>query len=214
MSALLSEEEYIQQGYREEDYLRLVRRNTVDLTGAPNKWEHTYTIALQQEPTPKPGPTFMAWISNGILRRRTVNKASAKIIKFRKDVETSLMATTEGLLVNDFPIFDDNEPVEIELKFHRKIPDGLFIAKDRNRPKVIFANGRKYDSQRPDIDNLCKFVLDALTGVVYGDDSQVVKLTATKLVDHQHPYTGRVEIIFKCCDKSIYRATNHMLMYL
>jgi Holliday junction resolvase RusA-like endonuclease len=214
MSALLSEMEYMRQGYREADYMRLVRRNTVDLTGAPNKWDHTYAIVLAQEPTPKPAPTFMAWIANGILHRRTVNKASTKINKFRKDVEAALMATTAELTENDFPIFDDDEPVEIEIKFYRKVPDCVFVAKDRNRPKVIFANGRKYDTQRPDIDNLCKFVLDALHNVVYSDDSQVVKLTATKMVDHQYPYTGRIEIVFKCCDKKIYRATNHMFMYL
>jgi crossover junction endodeoxyribonuclease RusA len=33
---------------------------------------------------------------------------------------------------------------------------------------------------KPDIDKLCRAVLDALTGVVYGDDAQVVRLEATK----------------------------------
>lgn len=34
-----------------------------------------------------------------------------------------------------------------------------------------------------DVDNLCKTVLDALTGVVWRDDSQVLKLEAAKIRD-------------------------------
>ncbi len=33
---------------------------------------------------------------------------------------------------------------------------------------------------KPDIDKLCRGVLDGLTGIVYGDDAQVVALVATK----------------------------------
>jgi Holliday junction resolvase RusA-like endonuclease len=37
-----------------------------------------------------------------------------------------------------------------------------------------------------DIDNLCKFVLDALNGVLYHDDRQIVTLKASKLFDSSH----------------------------
>lgn len=36
----------------------------------------------------------------------------------------------------------------------------------------------------PDIDNLAKFVLDALNKVLYQDDKQIVKLTCYKLRDN------------------------------
>ena len=42
-----------------------------------------------------------------------------------------------------------------------------------------------------DVDNLAKSVLDAMNGVAYGDDSQVVDLQATKAVDRARP---RVEV--------------------
>ena len=40
-----------------------------------------------------------------------------------------------------------------------------------------------YASARPDIDNYAKSVLDALNGIVYRDDSQVVDLFVRKLYD-------------------------------
>lgn len=45
------------------------------------------------------------------------------------------------------------------------------------RPKTV---KRKEPHVRPDIDKLARAVLDALTGVAYDDDEQVVKLTASK----------------------------------
>lgn len=59
-----------------------------------------------------------------------------------------------------------------------------------DRPKTHFGTGRnsdkvkdsspKYPIGRPDIDNYIKFVLDALNGVFYKDDSQVVHIESIK----------------------------------
>lgn len=52
------------------------------------------------------------------------------------------------------------------------------------RLSFVYARPKKptYPSPqgRPDIDNLTKLVLDALNGVAYADDAQVIRLTATK----------------------------------
>lgn len=42
-----------------------------------------------------------------------------------------------------------------------------------------------------DIDNLCKFVLDALNDVLYADDRQIIELTATKCFDTAACLIGR-----------------------
>lgn len=39
---------------------------------------------------------------------------------------------------------------------------------------------RQYPSVRPDIDNYAKAILDALNGVMWADDGQIVQLTASK----------------------------------
>lgn len=48
------------------------------------------------------------------------------------------------------------------------------------RPKALGDREAPPMIQRPDIDKLCRAVLDGLTGVVFKDDSQVVSLYALK----------------------------------
>ena len=63
---------------------------------------------------------------------------------------------------------------------------GVSIAFTFVRPKshynakgVLRANVATHPG-KPDIDKLCRAVLDSLTGIIYADDSQVVSLVATK----------------------------------
>ena len=50
---------------------------------------------------------------------------------------------------------------------------------------------------RTDVDNLAKFVLDSLNGILYTDDRQVASLTVTKVYDDEEPYTGSTDVIIK-----------------
>jgi Holliday junction resolvase RusA-like endonuclease len=50
----------------------------------------------------------------------------------------------------------------------------------------VFPNQGSSIVATADIDNLCKFVLDALNGVLYHDDRQIVMLKASKLFDSSH----------------------------
>lgn len=49
-----------------------------------------------------------------------------------------------------------------------------------NRKGVLLPSSPILHTKKPDIDNLIKFVLDALNGHLYVDDSQVVSISATK----------------------------------
>jgi Holliday junction resolvase RusA-like endonuclease len=42
-------------------------------------------------------------------------------------------------------------------------------------------NGLERHTKRPDLDNIVKAVTDGMNGVVYGDDSQIVRLVANKV---------------------------------
>ena len=65
-------------------------------------------------------------------------------------------------------------PVSIDLKFYLKKP---------KKPK--------YDEplKRPDMDNLIKTVLDALNGIAYDDDKQIVRISAEKHWAEDQPRT-------------------------
>lgn len=66
-------------------------------------------------------------------------------------------------------------PIEIKLLFRMPIPKTI---KGRMR-KDMLAN-YVYHTKRPDVDNLEKLILDAMSGIVYADDCQIVMLNACK----------------------------------
>lgn len=49
-----------------------------------------------------------------------------------------------------------------------------------NRKGILLPSSPKHYTKKPDIDNLIKFILDALNGQLYIDDSQIISITATK----------------------------------
>jgi Holliday junction resolvase RusA-like endonuclease len=65
-------------------------------------------------------------------------------------------------------------PCEVEIVFFMKRPKSL--------PKKV-----RHHVKRPDIDNLVKGILDALNGELWKDDSQVCKLTASKVYTKDMP---------------------------
>ncbi len=52
--------------------------------------------------------------------------------------------------------------------------------KSHYNAKGVLRAGVATHPGKPDIDKLCRAVLDSLTGIIYADDSQVVSLVATK----------------------------------
>lgn len=59
-------------------------------------------------------------------------------------------------------------------------PVGILLDFGIPKPKSAPKTRRVWPDKRPDVDKLCRSVLDALTYVIFADDSQVVHLRATK----------------------------------
>lgn len=66
------------------------------------------------------------------------------------------------------------EPLEVELVFRMPIPASFSEKKTRELHGT-------FHRKCPDLDNLMKFVFDALNRVVWYDDKQIVNVTATKV---------------------------------
>jgi Holliday junction resolvase RusA-like endonuclease len=80
------------------------------------------------------------------------------------------------------------DPVSVSLKIYRQIPEST-TKKDR----ALFLAGIKRPVVKPDNSNYAKGIEDALNGIIYKDDSQIVDLTISKFYSDN----PRVEISIK-----------------
>lgn len=97
--------------------------------------------------------------------------------------------------VDGAPVFGEGQPVAVDIKFYMRRPNTHFKGKDRSKAlKTVLPFAHV---AHPDIDNLAKFVLDGMNGLVYKDDKQVAKLVVCKLFDSEGECNGRttVEVI-------------------
>jgi len=158
-----------------------------------------YTLDIPGPPKAMPRPTFMAWIRNGFLMRRVMNKAKEKVKTTRLFVINELKQKY-GLQDHNFPLFPTGA-VRLSCTFARRIPNDMFPGQNRNNriTRINFQEDGPFigDVKVPDIDNLAKFILDVLQGVVYQNDQQVVFLLCYKVLDVQHPHNGNTTIHFE-----------------
>ena len=71
--------------------------------------------------------------------------------------------------------YDEKVPLVVDLVFGMKIPQSY--SKKRRQDIDL---GLLMPTTKPDIDNLTKSILDALNGIAFVDDSQIVQITAAK----------------------------------
>jgi Holliday junction resolvase RusA-like endonuclease len=161
-------------------------------------------VVVMGKPKAWPRPTFMSWMKRGKMFRRVVNHASPKIKAFRRDVKAKLM-DEYGYMEEDFPLFPNNGVV-LKIAFYRRIPNTAFQRRNRLRDFLTgtFTPDSSWpDTMKPDLDNLVKFVMDSLQGIVYHDDDQVVKITTFKLMDTDSPYEGKTQLAFHAVNRFI-----------
>lgn len=66
-------------------------------------------------------------------------------------------------------------PVRVNIIAYKKIP------KSYTKKRInLIQQGIEQPVSKPDIDNICKIILDALNGVAYKDDTQVIRLAISK----------------------------------
>lgn len=63
-----------------------------------------------------------------------------------------------------------NRPIHLDMTFYMETPKSISA-----RKKGVF------HTNRPDLDNLCKFILDAMKDVLISDDKIICKLSAQKI---------------------------------
>jgi Holliday junction resolvase RusA-like endonuclease len=66
-------------------------------------------------------------------------------------------------------------PMQMQVSCYYPIPKSWSKKKQQDA-----VDGELYPKVKPDLDNVAKAVLDAINGIVYVDDAQVINLVATK----------------------------------
>lgn len=87
---------------------------------------------------------------------------------------------------NSNEIYEQRAGIQTEYEkvhgqYYEKEPIDLKITFSFIRPKSVSAKSRPYHIVKPDLDKLTRAVLDGLTNVAYKDDSQVMRITASKI---------------------------------
>lgn len=71
--------------------------------------------------------------------------------------------------------FEEDIPVQVNIKAYKKPPKST-----TKRDLKLIEQGVKAFTKKVDIDNIIKIILDALNGLAYKDDGQVIKIKASK----------------------------------
>lgn len=159
-----------------------------------------YYLTVMGKPETWSRPKFMSWLNprSGGLMRRVVDANREKVGAIRRQVEDHLFHH-HSVLPRFYPVFPNDVKLVCEIEFYRRPPNDMFVDRDRTQIKPRHLDELNQgplvlDGKRPDLDNMVKLVLDLLEGIMYSDDTQVVKVVAVKAVDLTPPYEGRTEI--------------------
>lgn len=115
------------------------------------------TISFEVRGVPVPQGSARGFVAGGKVRITTANRGLALWRRLVSDVAQHHAPSSmwEG-------------PLAVTLMF--RLPE----------PKRVPKRRRVWPERRPDLDKLCRACLDSLTGIVWRDDSQVVRLEADK----------------------------------
>ena len=126
------------------------------------------------EPTGKQRPKVFK--KNGVSRAITPDKT----VLYENLVKLSAC--------KDGPVKRLDGEIEANIKAYYSIPKKM-----TRKNKELIEEDKLHPTKKPDCDNVAKIILDALNGIAYKDDSQVVKLTIEKYFS----YEPRVEVEIK-----------------
>ena len=123
----------------------------------------------------------------GKARARTVKTKKSKTISYTPDNTVNYEALIKQIYMYEIkPKALITKPVTMLIKAYFSIPKSTTKSK---RIDMLYNNIRP--TKKPDADNIAKIICDALNGIAYKDDTQVVSLTVEKWYTEENP---RVEV--------------------
>jgi len=130
---------------------------------------------------------------NRFFNRGLFGPSKTKLKSFKSTLEKAMLANQIDLIP-----FPGSLVLSVTVWFYMKRPNEHFVGRRRDpgniRTQCMEHHSWCRSSRGPDIDNLAKFVLDAMSNAVYKDDGQVVKLVAYMPNDNHALCHGRTII--------------------
>ena len=83
----------------------------------------------------------------------------------------------------------NKEPLAVYITAFYPIP-----ASTTKKDRQLICSGKLFPTKKPDADNVAKVICDALNGVAYGDDKQIIKLSILKAYTEEQP---RVQVFIE-----------------
>lgn len=81
--------------------------------------------------------------------------------------------------IDDLPEQKMDKPIKCSLNFYCKRPKTHY--KTGKNSHILKDSSPKYNTNNKDLDNMVKFVLDALNDKLYNDDCQIVEINCKKM---------------------------------
>lgn len=120
-------------------------------------------ITIPLEPQPKLRPRFR------VVRGRVFTHTPYETKNFENQVAALYINKADGKK------FERYKPLEVRISFFMEIPKSF-----TKKKRADIESGLLSHTVKPDLDNLTKSVLDALNGIAWYDDAQIVELKVNK----------------------------------
>lgn len=101
-------------------------------------------------------------------------------------------------ILENLPEDKMSKPIKCNLFFYCKRPKNHY--KTGKNSHLLKENAPKYNTNNKDLDNMVKFILDALNGKLYIDDCQIIEITCKKLYSEENK-NGYIELYFEEIDE-------------
>jgi Holliday junction resolvase RusA-like endonuclease len=121
--------------------------------------------------------------------------SKAKKLAFRSAAQSSL-----SILDPNVPMFDSAALLSMFVEFRMRRPDSHFVSCNRESNRLKSTAPSAVLVKRCDVDNLLKFVMDALNTILYEDDRQVAAVHAFRLYDNEGRCEGSTTV---CIDELV-----------
>ena len=180
-------------------------------TNTPIHWimdSAEWSIEMKDD-TQSEEPKLFHWAVGGnplpLRRHRTsrgfmYNPSASAQLSFQNITEQIMSNLTVGTrkVVNETlqPLFSANQPLVLTLVFRMKRPNKHFVSSKPGPGRLRENAPSPVAITRTDVDNLAKFVMDSMNGILYEDDRQIASLHATKIYDSEGYCQGCTEV---CC---------------